>query len=109
MHEPAVSQELERPFDSIESAQQFVELLCEAIEEAKREVEEEIVRAAGPGNERRRQALQLVGYNLAKLATHMTTSRRLLNDLRSLQHLLLSEQSAEQAAAAKAAGQGGNP
>ncbi len=94
--------EPETPFDSIESAQQFVELLCEAIEEARREVDEEIARATGGGEERRKQALQLVAYNLAKLAMHMETSRRILNDLRTLRRLLLSERELERAAMAAA-------
>jgi hypothetical protein len=32
-----------------------------------------------------------VSYNLAKLNLHITTSRRILNDLRSLRRLLLAE------------------
>jgi len=81
-HEP------ETPFDNIESARQFVELLCETIEEARAEVEQELGRTQP---ERRVQALQLVAYNLAKLSVHMTTSRRLLNDLRTLRRLLYQE------------------
>jgi hypothetical protein len=96
--------ESETPFDSIESAQQFVELLCEAIEEARREIDEEIARATAPGDERRKQALQLVAYNLAKLAMHMGTSRRILNDLRTLRRLLLSERELERATMTAAAG-----
>ena len=80
--------ERESPFENIESALQFVELLCEAIDESRREIEEA---SAEPQSERRQQALQLVSYNLAKLALHMGTSRRILNDLRSLQRLLLQE------------------
>lgn len=100
----ARSVEPETPFDSIESAQQFVELLCEAIEEARREVDEEVARATAAGEERRKQALQLVAYNLAKLAMHMATSRRILNDLRTLRRLLLSERGLGRAAKAAAAG-----
>lgn len=105
MRQSAVGHQPETPFDSIESAQQFVELLCEAIEEARREVEEEALRTSGPGEDRRRQALQLVAYNLAKLALHMGTSRRILNDLRSLRRLLLNERLLEKAAAAGAEGE----
>lgn len=83
-HEP------ETPFDNIESAQQFVELLCEAVEEARAEVEQELARTQP---DRRLQALQLVAYNLAKLSVHMKTSRRLLNDLRTLRRLLYQERS----------------
>ena len=80
----------ETPFDTVESAQQFVELLVEAIEEARREVDSSMD-AAQP--ERRLQALQLVSFKLAKLSGHMEISRRLLNDLRTLRRLLLSERS----------------
>ena len=80
----------ETPFDTVESAQQFVELLVEAIEEARREVDDSMD-AAQP--ERRLQALQLVSFKLAKLSGHMEISRRLLNDLRTLRRLLLSERS----------------
>ena len=42
-----------------------------------------------------REALQLVSYNLAKLTLHITTSRRILNDLRTLRRLLLAERQGE--------------
>ena len=83
------------PFDSIESAQQFVELLVEAVEEARQEVEADVAAAAGGEAERRKQALQLVSYNLAKLSVHLATSRRILNDLRNLRRLLLQERQLE--------------
>jgi phospholipid N-methyltransferase len=81
----------ETPFENIESAQEFVELLEQAIEEARRDVEGEITATAENGDERRIQALQLVSYNLAKLSLHIGTSHRILNDLRSLRRLLLQE------------------
>ncbi len=81
----------ETPFDSIEGSQEYVTLLAEAIEEARREVDSDIALAEKERAERRKQALQLVAYNLAKLEMHMTTSRRILNDLRSLRRLLLAE------------------
>lgn len=78
----------ETPFDNIESAQQFVQLLGEAIEEARREVEAD---NALEQPERRRQALQLVSYKLARLSDHISASHRLLNDLRTLRRLLMGE------------------
>jgi hypothetical protein len=83
----------ETPFENIESARQFVELLCEAIEEARGEVEAEVGRAQP---QRRLQALQLVAYNLAKLSLHMGTSRRILNDLRTLQRLLYQDRAGKE-------------
>jgi hypothetical protein len=73
-----------------------VALLADALEEARRDVEDEIALAVQEGAERRKEALQLVAYNLAKLGLHITTSRRILNDLRTLRRLLLAERLAEQ-------------
>ena len=81
------------PFDSIESSHEYVALLAEAIEEARRDVEAEIAVADTEEADRRKQALQLVAYNLAKLSLHVTSSRRILNDLRTLRRLLLAERS----------------
>jgi hypothetical protein len=86
-----VSYQPETPFDNIEGSSEYVALLAEALEEARRDVEAEVVAADRDGADRRKQALLLVSYNLAKLNLHITTSRRILNDLRSLRRLLLSE------------------
>ncbi len=86
-----VSQKAETPFDSIEGSHEYVALLAEAVDEARRDVEEEIAAAEKEGADRRKQALLLVSYNLAKLNLHITTSRRILNDLRTLRRLLLAE------------------
>lgn len=83
----------ESPFESIESALQFVELLCDAIDETRAEIEQASAEAQP---DRRQQALQLVSYNLAKLAMHMGTSRRILNDLRTLRRLFLQERSTKE-------------
>jgi hypothetical protein len=99
-----VDHQPESPFDNVESAHQFVELLCEAIEEAQREVEEEIAR---PQSERRAQALQLVSYNLGKLALHMGTGRRILNDLRTLKRLFAQERAAKDEEEPEVAGSAG--
>jgi len=82
----------ETPFDNIESAQQFVELLIEAIEESRRDVDADIVLVKRNRSGRSKRALQLVSANLAKLSQHMTASRRILNHLRTLRRLLLREQ-----------------
>jgi hypothetical protein len=89
-----VSYTSETPFDNIENSQEFVILLAETIEEARRDVEADIAVALREGAERRKEALQLVSYNLAKLALHINTSRRILNDLRTLRRLLLAERQA---------------
>jgi len=70
-------------------------MLAEALDEARRDVEADIAVAERDGADRRKQALLLVSYNLAKLNLHITTSRRLLNDLRTLRRLLLAERSGQ--------------
>jgi hypothetical protein len=79
------------PFDTIESAHDYIDLLLEAIEETRRDVGSEIRMSTGPDRERRAEALQLVALNLNKLSCHITKSRRILNDLRTLRRLLLDE------------------
>ena len=81
----------ETPFDNIESAQRYVELLIEAIDESKRDVDADIARAESNRLERQKRALQLVSTNLAKLSQAMTNSRRILKHLRTLRRLLLKE------------------
>ena len=81
----------ETPFDSIEGSHEYVALLAEALNEARRDVEADITVAEREGATRRKEALLLVSYNLAKLNLHITTSRRILNDLRMLRRLLLAE------------------
>jgi len=81
----------ETPFDNIESAEQFVKLLIEAIEESRRDVDAEIALAGGPRSGRSKKALHVVSANLTKLNQHMTASRRILNHLKTLRRLLLQE------------------
>ena len=93
-----MSEESETPFDSIEGSYQYVDMLSEAIVEARRDVEAEVALAEKENADRRKQGLLLVSYNLAKLEGHITTSRRLLNDLRTLRRVLLSERESAKSA-----------
>jgi hypothetical protein len=79
-------------FDTIESAQEFLVLLREAVDEAKQTSEADILE---PGLKEGRQldAVRLVLYKLDKLEQHLKVSARLLNDLRTLRRLLLEERS----------------
>ena len=79
------------PFDSIEGSHEYVAMLAEALAEARSDIESELSVAEHDGAERRKEALLLVSYNLAKLNLHITASRRILNDLRTLRRLLLAE------------------
>ena len=103
-----MSYDPETPFDSIEGSQEYVSLLAEAIEEARSDVDADIAiaQAEGAPAERRAEALQLVSYNLAKLNLHIATSRRILNDLRTLRRLLLAERQTQAPVAKRVAGAG---
>jgi|SRR5579864_5720401 hypothetical protein len=83
----------ETPFDNIESSLEYVNLLAEAVALALSEVETDIAHAGVGSAKRRKEALLLIAFKLNKLSSHMTASRRLLNDLRSLRRLLLKERS----------------
>jgi hypothetical protein len=86
----SVSDSPETPFDSIEGSHEYVAMLTEALGDARREIEEAV--AADPGDlPRRKQALLLIAYKLAKLDTHLRASRIILNDLRTLRRLLFNE------------------
>jgi len=88
-----MSQRSETPFDNIESSYEYVSLLADAIEVALGEVATDIALASADGADRRKEGLQLVLFNMTKLRSHMTSSRRILNDLRTLRRLLLEERS----------------
>ena len=92
-----LSYQPETPFDCIESSHEYVAMLAEAVEEARRDVEDEISAADRDHADRRKEALLLVSYNLAKLNLHITGSRRILNDLRTLRRLLLAERGVSKA------------
>ena len=80
------------PFDSIESAYEYVALLREALDEAYLAIQEDTDAARGKqGTERRVEALLLVDRKLNQLRQHMLASLIILNDLRSLRRLLLGE------------------
>jgi len=80
---------MEEQFESLESAYDFVALLAETVAEAKREVESDLQRESATS--RRLDALRLTAYNIEKLEMHLSRSRRILNDLRTLRRLLFEE------------------
>jgi hypothetical protein len=79
------------PFNSLEGALEYVELLREALLEAQAAIGEDIAQARAEDAARRVEALQLVTYKLDRLSQHVGASRRLLNDLRTLRRLLMGE------------------
>ena len=80
-----------KPFDSIEDSLEYIGLLRDTIETGKRAVEAQALAAQAEGATRRLEAIQLVAYKLDRLAWHIDSSRRILNDLRTLRRLLLGE------------------
>lgn len=85
------------PFDSIESAHEYVRLLCEAVEEAERTIGREITYPCAFTGRRHLDALRIVDYKLKTLRQHFVVSQRLLTDLRTLRRYLLDERTPEQA------------
>jgi len=82
------------PFDSIESAQEFMALLQDSVAEAVADVCHKLEKI--PLEEQRRaQALLLAQYKLGQLSSHVQKSRRILNDLRIIRKLLVNEYTAE--------------
>jgi len=84
----------ETKFGSIEGAAEYLGLLLESVDEARGDLEAETQLAVEGAAERRLQAIQLATYKLAQLKTHLTTSHRLLNDLRTIRRLLFAEREA---------------
>jgi hypothetical protein len=82
---------VQTPFDSVENAQAYIQLLIETLVEAKKEVAADAAASRSAHSERRLQALRLVEYKLHRLEHHLTVSGRMLNDLRRLRRLLLDE------------------
>jgi hypothetical protein len=77
------------PFDSIESAQEYVRLLESQVEYVRASIQADITEADREGAARRLDALYIVDYKLKQLAQYMSGSSRILNDLRLLRRLLI--------------------
>ncbi|SRR5216684_1407794 len=84
---------VQTPFDTVENAQAYVQLLIETLVQAKKEIAADAASAGSTRSERRLQALRLVEYKLHRLEHHLNISVRMLNDLRRLRRLLLDEAS----------------
>jgi glucose-6-phosphate-specific signal transduction histidine kinase len=92
---PLMAQDRETPFDSLESAHEYLSLMREALEEAYVAIQEDTAEAQRTeGAERRLEALRLVDYKLNQLRRHLLASLVLTNDLRTLRRLLLGERDA---------------
>jgi hypothetical protein len=79
------------PFDSLESAHEYVGLLCEVLDEAQAMIGSEIGHPSPMTGRRHLDALRLVDYKLTALRRHFVDSQRLLTDLRTLRRYLRDE------------------
>ena len=97
------------PFDSIESAHEYIQLLREAVDEAERTIEKEISYPCAFTGRRHLDALRIVDYKLKSLRQHFVVSQRLLTDLRTLRRYLLDERSSERTASESATADASHP
>jgi hypothetical protein len=75
------------PFDTIESAEEFLELLMDEAGKAQQEMEALLV--GQDESARPVEAIRLVIHKLEKLQSLTESSQRILRDLKSLRNLLL--------------------
>jgi hypothetical protein len=100
--ECTMTQEQPSPFESIESAHDFVNLLSETVSQTRKDIDADLARQESTST-RSLDALRIASYNLEKLETYMKRSGRILNDLRTLRRLLFQERkTATRTPAAKA-------
>lgn len=79
------------PFETIESAQEFLALLAQVVSESRDAVAADVQMQAQTASPKHIQALDLIVYKLDKLSSHLKQTRRILNDLRMLRRLLHQE------------------
>lgn len=80
----------EAPFDTIESAQEYMGLLAETVEQAVNDLALDL-ESAKDSDSSRVQALQLAMFVTKRLSFHVSRSRRHLNDLRRIRNLAVSQ------------------
>lgn len=85
--EGSVVYRISTPFESIESAQEYLVLLSEVVEESQQTIQVDLQNETN-APARQLEALRLAMYNLERLARHLKNSRRILNDLRMLRRIL---------------------
>ncbi len=82
---------IEGPFDSIESAHDFMSVLAATALDTIKELSRDRERALRQGELRRAQAIELAIFKLKTLNCSIYKGRRALNDLRILRRLILNE------------------
>ena len=85
------AREIDAPFDSIESAHQYMDILAATALEALGDLKRDRETALREGADRRAQAIELAIYKLKQLSCYTYKSRRMLNDLRIIRRLILNE------------------
>ena len=94
--------DLERPFESIESAYEFMNVLSETILEAMLALHRDHTAAVREGQARTARAIELALFKTRTLNCYVHKSRRALNDLRTIRRLILNERMTPEAAVAAA-------
>lgn len=82
---------VEGPFDSIESAHEFMAVLASTALEVMSDLRHDQELALRQGENRRAQAIELAIFKLKTLNCCVYKGRRALNDLRILRRLILNE------------------
>ena len=85
------SDRIEQPFDSIESAQDFMKVLADTILDTVKDLNLEHQMAVSDGKDRRAQAIALAQFKVKMLGRYVHKSRIALNDLRMLRRVILNE------------------
>jgi hypothetical protein len=84
----------QNPFDTIESAHEYLRMLDGMLEEVQATTPDEfevVEKVNADDSARREEALRLVIFKLDQLRHHVAAGSRILNDLRTLRRLLLGE------------------
>jgi hypothetical protein len=85
------------PFDSIESAHDFMNLLAETIMIAITDLHRDHQIALREDQPRRARAIELALFKAKTLNCYVNKSRRTLNDLRTIRRLILNERMSPEA------------
>jgi hypothetical protein len=83
--------QIEQPFDSIESAYEFMNVLAETILLNMSDLRDHHKLAVQDGQDRRAKAIELALFKAKILSCYVHKSRRTLNDLRTIRRLILNE------------------
>jgi len=86
MADPHMADDAVQPFETIESAQEFMVVLESVIAEAQIELEGLLADAS---DERHTEAIRLALFKISQLDAHTRKSRRILNDLGLIRSLLV--------------------